>query len=165
MMRILYVVLILAVVCGCSTVRTDFEKTYTGLDGKSYSIGYHAKSTAAAFAKIEKSNHEWSYSFGNAEKISTGQYAQNIDNTGQIQAAKLVGDILGSAIAAAVPLLSQMATARTNAAAASETPGILDYLAPLLPQLLQFFGSGGAASAEPSLAVPPSIVLTPNPTK
>lgn len=95
---------------GCTTTFTKFIDT----DGTSY----EAKTTAAPFARVDNTAHEFAYQWeGSGGRIGVGQNATGLDNTAQVDGipaaiqatGKAVGEGIGAAFRAQSPLFSPTA--------------------------------------------------------
>jgi len=95
---------------GCTTTFTKFADT----DGTIY----EAKTTAAPFARVDNTVHEFAYAWeGTGGRIGVGQNATGMDNTEQVEGlsaaitatGKAVGEGIGAAFRAQSPLFSPTA--------------------------------------------------------
>ncbi len=93
---------------GCATVATGFSEKITDAEtGDVTETKYKAVSTAPPLAKLETSNHEWTYRWGGEEnEIATGQQMQGLDFTaaGPIIEALIEGFIEAIKESAAAPV-------------------------------------------------------------
>lgn len=95
---------------GCATTRNVFKESITDANGSTTTTTYEAKSSAAPFGKIDKTNHTWHYKFGDSE-ISTGQQAEGLDNTPQLAALQTMTQMFLAIIPAAIDAAFKYKTA------------------------------------------------------
>jgi len=108
-------------VMGCATTRNVFKESITDANGTTTTTTYEAKSSAAPFGKIDKTNHTWNYKFGDSE-ISTGQQAEGLDNTPQLAAIQTMTQMFLAIIPAAIDAAFKYKTAALQYQQQEPTP-------------------------------------------
>jgi hypothetical protein len=122
-------VIVAAVLCGCTTVRTSFDEPAVDADGAWYDTHYEAM-TRTLFAKADTSNHVWNYRWGGDENVlGTGQNAAGMDSTEMARTIAaitpgIVQGIVQGMVSGLIPT-----PAGTASTAATATSGIAGFLA------------------------------------
>lgn len=81
----------LVLLSGCVTTR--FAETVIDVDGSSSVTEYAANAVVPPFSKLEPSNHNLHYKWGDNE-LGIGQFSEGIDATPQLEAAALAAQTL-----------------------------------------------------------------------
>ena len=95
--RIFPVILVGILLSGCISTKT--REIVIESDGSSYTFEYVANSSAWPFGKVDSAVHEMSYFAEGGSSLVVGQNARGVDNTAQVEAIRVIGEILGTTIA------------------------------------------------------------------